>query len=358
MGQIAVLVVAFLVCVGVVFLLANIRAGGPALPSDALEPWDWPMTPVGSLGCMGYWAANDSDRGLLQQLSPDEKGQSKLRWPPRWYHYKDEKGNLVKGTAVAQMGRAGHYKWVKDAKGDWVKGNQWIFARKGDHKDCCTYLRNNGFNGAGVFEPENQLCYVFDFMDPLEGLNISKGAKGNPYDPGFAAEDFANVFPLFREQENLKDIASMPPPPNGSHMYMVACGGEGNLPCDYASGAAPSVWDPTFVKTGCSQTGHPVPYPGKGGEREGTAKLFRTPLNGKLPYSNDEFHTVCQTAPWINWFGWNPMGAHPIKGSDPPRWNPGDFKWPTGVPTFDPKNAAPYNFNTSTSRFMMPSQYA
>lgn len=360
MGQVAVLVIVFLVCIGVVLLLLNIRAGGPSLPDDAFAVWDWPVTPISNLDCMGYTAADTQETGLLQQLSPDKNGDNTLRWPSRYYEYKDDEGNWQKGSAIARMGTVGHYKWVKDSDGKWVKGGTWIPRYKGDHKDCCHYLHNNGRNSVGVYQPETQLCYTFDHMGLLEGLDTAKGGvQGNAVSdpPGFTSKDYANVFPLHREMHNLKNISEMPLPPDGQYTYMVPCGGEGSLPCDYPTGAAKTPFEPYFVKAGCSQSGRPQPYPGSPGpDGKGTATLYRTPMQSNLPYSDTMPYSVCQSMPWIHWLGWNPGDEKPLKNSkNPQKWK--TFQWPKGMPVFDPTDPAPYDFNTSNSRFMLDNQY-
>jgi hypothetical protein len=315
--EIAFLLVSAAVIIGLLLFFAQMDIGGAGLPLADTREWQWPTSPVGSLGCMGFVAGKGA---LLNQSSRDADGNWTLPLPPKNYTYKDVKGATRTASFVPQVGLPQHFEWVKDESGNWVQTGKLEPYQPGTAKDCCALLRASGSRGAAVYEPQEHACYIFPY-----GETDSNG-------------DFHNIFPLFGEQA-LEDTATLPEPGAGSYTYMIACGGEGQPPCDYHTNAAPAShkdWLPS--QAGCSQRGRERPR-GKG---VGTIQLRHTKREGSpfgAPYMQ------CQTLPFIERYGFKPDDKDHPEAS---------WSYPKSFPYIDPNPSGLYDPNwgpTSMARF-------
>jgi hypothetical protein len=335
-----------LLCVALLCFFGMVNRGGVKLSKSKglYEPHSFLFSPVGPLSCMGFNRVNDSKGGLHNQWANDDvtgapTGVKLL--PNRYYHYKDQKGETQKGMAVPMMGASAHYIYKKDARSP--SGNtkgKLVKKVPGTHKDCCKVLKQNGSVGPAIYDSSSELCYVYDFMELKPRAPLVIGADG-PQGPSVTMDDIINQFPLYgKDGMSMVDIAELPPPPKGSSSYLIACGGEGQLPCQYHQGdkdVYAQAKSPTAY-VGCSQDGwRQPPVTGKG-----TIVMKRTPVKNILPYGED--WTVCQNLPWIQSQGYQEL-------------TPGKWGWPTELPGWErPDPSAPFDINSSMVRFMTMEQ--
>ena len=278
-AEVVALVLVALLLAGLLYVFNSADHGGPMLPVELMKPWDFPFVPVRPMGCMGF---HDVKGKLLNSNIPTVLADTVM----------GENGLEVPRVLVPRMGKPEGV----DKNGTHVN------AVTGDYKDCCEYLIQSESRGAAV--ADGDLCYVFQHISPK---------KDDAHADVYKAAALDNVFPLW-EDINFGMIngppgfSPLPPATGEQHVtYMIACGGEGNIPCmpnvcdgeldctskDYlAPGNPPGEWG---ARSGCSQLGD-----------EGRVPLFRTTMESQLPYSDTRQYQICQTGDYIRWFGYNP----------------------------------------------------
>jgi hypothetical protein len=335
------MVVTVIIIISTLLVLADMNTGGVPLPIGEVPQWDWGFTPVAPLGCMGF-TSNES--ALLQQKSLSSDGVLQPL-PDVWFTYKDGSGQTQKGLQIPRVGTEGHYTWKKDPASPtgWTIDTLTSF-EAGNSKDCCRYLIDSGGRKSAIYDSKDSSCYVFDYMSLLP-----KDAHDS--DEHYKSADFANVFPLHQKKSELMQVDDINP--SQRFVFMTACGGEGQLPCDYIKYQAPAgplsadKWPPET--RGCSQEGGAVPSRGI----QPTVKLFRTPVTSPLPYSDDTPWEICQTQPYVRNFGYQPLDPEGCLKDQTCIGKPNLWHWPTELPVFDPTSKEKYDPNESNARYMM-----
>lgn len=380
MGSATVIIVSVVIIVLILFTLRMIGRGGPALPVQAIEPWDWGLTTVGPIDCMGFVDGPNKLITQVHQVAVDGRnGIPSIQTvegglPATWYMRPgkdfDKNGEIVKDYSIPRMGTPAYVRAWKDSDGN-IRTKD-VERVPGTHKDCCTYLMDHGRLGAAIYDPNEQLCYVYDFMSPRGGANFATGSKlDTTAKPVWNADDITvadigNVFPLLGYPDGtsppvMQNVSQMSDPPEkGKFLYMMNCGGQGMPPCDYHSGKPANqpaysgdkeftqAWPPK--RDGCSQTG--------GGTKGGppTITLQRTPVSTSLPFSDTRKWEICETMSYIDNMSYIPKNPDRCKKDyscllDTDRW-----QWSPKFPQFDPSKpvSAPYDPNTSLARFLYP----
>ena len=344
MNVVIIMIVTLVVILLVLALLKIIHDGGPPLSYKELPFWEWSMTKVAPLTCMGF-AANAPS--LKNQKSPPNDQPL----PDKTFTYTDAAGKTQKGTIVPTMGTPAHYAWEKSSTdpSGWTKSTTLTPAAPGTAVDCCKYLMSNGGRRTAIFDHSDASCYLFDYMTPTNDV-----PDPDPKAP-YKAADFANVFPLQDKKDQLKSIDAIDPS-EGQYVFMTACGGEGQLPCDYMKyqpGGDPFAaesWPPET--RGCSQLG------GASTSTPANIKLYRTPVKAPLPFSDDQPWEICQTEAYIRNFGFQPKDIDKCLVDQSCFKHPEEWNFPSELPVWDPTAHTPYDPNTSNARYMRPDQIA
>lgn len=323
------LVVVLVVAVLVVVLGASLYNGLPVAMSK-VRPYDYPYTKIPALGCMGF-IKPAGQTGLHNQGIIDANGVFQQgKWPADQLEVLDKDGKTVKVRQVPVVGRpAGTYSYKQNKKGTWVK-DKLLEAKEGTPQDCCELLQQAGSLSAAAFDHESKKCYVFP------ALEVDPAHDGKS--PQLAA-NYINTFPLHDEQHQRVENMQL----SGKQLaYMVACGGQGNLPCDYNSAVGESKGQKGGlrgpVSTGCSNRGFPKPGTPVGAP--GTVTMYHSEMASPLPFSDDRNkpYFVCETWPIIS-----NMGRDPNTG-----------KWASGqLPVFNEaaEDGRPFDYNKSHSMF-------
>ena len=314
MGVVGVMLAAAGLIFLALFLLKVLHDGPSVWQYNDIPPWIWGTTKVAPESCIAF--ARDApglknQQPLPPKLVPDETGQGQVR-------------------AVPQMGTAAHFAWIKNSAGDWAKSTEETAFKPGTAKDCCTYLMNTGSRKAAVFDTTDASCYLFDYMSPLE--SATPGTR-------YTAQDFGNVFPLHEEKfKSIDEIQEK----DGKFVMMTACGGEGQVPCDFSGATIPeATWPPDT--RGCSQRG------GSGPKASPNITLYRTPVQAPLPFHDTKPWEICQTEAYIRSFGFQPKDIEKCRAdkscfNDKSLWH-----WPSALPIFDVHEK--YDPNTSNARY-------
>jgi hypothetical protein len=320
MGAVAVIIAVAGLIFLALFLLKVIHDGPPTLKFEDIPPWSWGMTKVAPMSCIAF--ASDAPSLQNQQPLPEKL-------------VIDENGKQVR--AVPQMGTAAHFPWIKSstAPGGWARSTQETPFTPGTAKDCCTFLMDAGGRKSAVFDTADASCYLFDYMSPLESAARDAGNPQTPY----TAKDFKNVFPLhggkFKSIDEIRDK-------DGKFVMMTACGGEGQVPCDFSgTTVAEATWPPET--RGCSQLG------GSGPTTPPNITLFRTPVQAPLPFDDVKPWEICQTEAYIRNFGFQPKDIGKCLRDKSCFNNKTEWHWPSVLPVFDARDT--YNPNTSNARY-------
>lgn len=352
MGAVVVGVIAFTFILLFLFWIGWMNTGGVQIPESDMEPWDYGLTKVGPIGCIGFVGGKN---GLVRQTAFDQQGNKQASGlPPVKIKMPNSKGEMVDFYQVARMGVPAYkgINIVKDKDGGYVKDGYIYHPRiKGNFKDCCTYIQNNGTLGAAVYDPIDQSCYVFDWMNPETGTMPPRQPVVPPHQPDqtLPIDTLVNVFPIYHN--DVKEVSSLQEPPHGSFTYMMACGGQGYPPCvPQTDSNHTQSWPPETE--GCSKTGD-----------KGNITLYRTPVGTSLPFSKDtsKLWEICETMSFIRGSGYHPQAKFldSCTESNGCLNNPNAWEWADALPQFDPKTAAaaPFDLNTSNAWYMSPWQY-